>query len=408
MPDNPVVDSERPGARASRLRVTLRLLLAAVVLSLGAPAAASGYVVADSGAWCWFGDPRAVYHEGARQQTYVGWIDALGAIRIASFDHDSRRIANVVLRKGLAVDDHSNPSLYVRRDGRLMAFWSAHHNGELFYRVTDRPEDITSWGPRRRLGTSSDSGSNYTYPNPLRIQEGLFLFWRGADSLKPAFSISKDEGASWSPARTLIQSQGSRPYVKYERSGRDTIHFAFTDDHPGDVWGGSLPGIYYASYRDGAFYRADGTRIATMSSLPLTPSRADQVYDPTPSGIRSWIHDIATVNGRPVIVYATLPSAGDHRYRLCEMDGQGLGGPSDRRRGRRLRGLRLAALVLGRDRARPRGSRDGLPLAQGAGRVRDRTLADPGRRQELVVCPDHLGLDGEERTPVHAARIDLG
>jgi hypothetical protein len=46
------------------------------------------------------------------------------------------------------------------------------------------------------------------------------------------------------------------------------------------------------------------------------------VYDPTPSGVRAWIHDIATVNGRPVIVYATLPSAGDHRYRYASWTGR--------------------------------------------------------------------------------------
>ena len=42
-----------------------------------------------SGAWCWFGDPRAVYYQGAHRRTYVGWIDRAGSIQVSSYDHDT-------------------------------------------------------------------------------------------------------------------------------------------------------------------------------------------------------------------------------------------------------------------------------------------------------------------------------
>ena len=50
---------------------------------------------------------------------------------------------------------------------------------------------------------------------------------------------------------------GERPYVKYDSKGGDTIGFAFTNAHPaeaGDV------NIYYAYYKHGGIYRADGSQ----------------------------------------------------------------------------------------------------------------------------------------------------
>ena len=44
---------------------------------------------ARSGAWCWFGDPRAVYHVGAHRRTYLGWVDGAGSVQVASYDHDT-------------------------------------------------------------------------------------------------------------------------------------------------------------------------------------------------------------------------------------------------------------------------------------------------------------------------------
>jgi hypothetical protein len=69
------------------------------------------------GAWSWFGDPRAVSHG---RRTYVGWIDGRGDVRIAAYDPRSgREVQGPALKHGLGRDDHNNPSILIRRDGRL-------------------------------------------------------------------------------------------------------------------------------------------------------------------------------------------------------------------------------------------------------------------------------------------------
>ncbi len=138
------------------------------------------------------------------------------------------------------------------------------------------------------------------------------LAWR---NWQPTFSRSTDSGNTWAPARTLVSYPGHRPYIKFSSNKRDRIHFAFTQGHPRNL----NTNIYYAYYRNGALYRANGTRIKSMSSLPLAPSETDKVYA---TRYRSWIHDIALdYRGRPIIVFAVFRSTSDHRYYYARWTG---------------------------------------------------------------------------------------
>lgn len=262
------------------------------------------------GGWSWFGDPRGVHHRGAYNRTYIGWIDREGTIKVASYDHGTGVRTTAALRWRLEVDDHDNPSLHLLPDGRLMVFYSRHAGGKMFYRVSVRPEDITSWRRERTVPTNTPGPNGYTYPNLVQLRaerNRLWLFWRGGN-YQPTFSTSADGGDTWTTARTLVKYADNRPYIKFASNKRDTIHFAFTQGHPNT----SQTKIYHAFYKRRAFYRADGTKIKRMSQLPLSPSETARI-DTTAS--KDWIHDIALDNaGRPVIVYATFRSARKHSY----------------------------------------------------------------------------------------------
>jgi hypothetical protein len=104
-----------------------------------------------SGAWCWFGDPRAVYYQGAHRRTYVGWVSGAGDIQVGSYDHDTGQRVVTTVKARFQIDDHANPSLLVRPDGRLMVFWSGHFGSAMYYRRSVNPEDISSWEPERTV-----------------------------------------------------------------------------------------------------------------------------------------------------------------------------------------------------------------------------------------------------------------
>ncbi len=325
----------RDGTQVQILRAVHRTvgLTSALLATLALVAVASSYAQAPvapaavapkartlgGGAWSWFGDPRGVHHVGAYRRTYLGWVDGRGTVKVASFDHNTRLRTTAVLRWRLDDNDHANPSLHVLPGGKLMVFYNKHAGPAMYYRISTRPEDVRAWGPEKTIPTNTagrDKG--YSYPNPIQLSgEGnrLWLFWRGGN-WQPTFSKTRSAGRTWTPAQTLIDQPGQRPYVKYASNGTDKIHFAFTEGNPGST----DTDINYAYYKAGALHRADGTRIKSMSKLPLTPEEADPVYD---TDTKTWVHDIALdPKGRPIIVFTTLPSETDHRYRYARWTGK--------------------------------------------------------------------------------------
>ena len=260
------------------------------------------------GGWSWFGDPRAVFHAGRHRRTYVGWVSRDGEITVASFDHATRHLERVVLRRGLSVDDHNSPGLLMGADGHLTVYYMGPGRAHMFYRRTTRPEDVTSWDPERTLPTNTKGTRGYTYPNPihLRGERRTYLFWRGGQWW-PAFSRRRD-GGKWTPARTLLRIEGQRPYLKLHSDGLRTIHIAYTEGNPGSF----VNSVYYLRFEGDALHRADGERVAGIRGLPLAPSAGHRVYDARRDGVRAWVWDVAARrDGRPVIVYALLPDGSD-------------------------------------------------------------------------------------------------
>lgn len=279
----------------------------------------------NDGAWCWFSDPRAVYFEGDHRRTYSGWVDSIGNIVVATYDHDDGNIESFVLHERLERDDHDNPSLFVDTDGKLMVFYSKHATGNspIFLARAKAKENIKEWEPLQALrlnDTISNAGysNTYTYTNIVRLSEEdnkLYLFWRGAD-FKPNFSTSADNGRTWERGKIMVLPQriyrDRRPYVKIASNNRDVIHFAFTDGHPHVEPTNS---IYYMKYRSGKVFNAKGDPLADWSAMPIDPAKADVVYDAKETKKKAWIWDIAdNKEGDPVIVYATFPTDSTHIY----------------------------------------------------------------------------------------------
>ena len=309
-----------------RRTATLALGLAAALAVAGAavptpPAAHAGPRVTQtlgSGAWIWFSDPRAVYFQGQHKRTYAAWVNAQGNAILGSYDHDTHVISEVVLKYGIGRDDHANPTIQTLPDGRLIAFYSSHGGKRIYYRRTLYPEDIASLSRARPVPT--DRGRlGVTYPQPIRLgrERGrLWLFWRGGD-WQQKFATT-DDGSKWTRPHTVIEDgipgKRNRPYVKVASEGFDSIHFAFTEAHPGRY----PTGIYYMKYKEGLFYTAGGLTIGSLSTLPIKPQQADQVYNPTATGVRAWVYDVAADdNDEPVIVYDEIYRHNDHRYRYA-------------------------------------------------------------------------------------------
>jgi hypothetical protein len=277
-----------------------------------------------SGAWSYFGDPRAIA-QGSR--VFTGCVSTTRGIVVHQYDLNTGEMFHQHLHRNNELDDHDNPSLAIWRR-RIYAFYSP-HSGRVFpldrhsvmrYRASRQPYDLhAGFGPERRVPTNTPGGLGYTYPNPVPTPGKLWLFWRGGNWY-PTFSYTRD-GVHWAKARTLVRGpHRQRPYAKYVGASDGSIHITLSEAHPQSY----TTSLYYVRYRAGAFYRADGRRVARMRDLPLRIGQLDRVYRFRPATGRAWPHDVAVEPGRrPRVVYTARvggPGGVDTFY-LARWDG---------------------------------------------------------------------------------------
>jgi hypothetical protein len=254
-------------------------------------------------------------------RTYAQWVTHNGRLQIGAYDHGTGGTEVHTLKQQWDRDDHNVGSFIVLPDNRLMVFYARHNKPGLFCRTASKAEDICQWDDE--VTVSDDPKISYNHPVYLSEEKKFYVFWRGA-SWKPTFSTSND-GQSWSEPEILIQDKGRnnasiRPYTKITGDGRSSIHFAFTDGHPRDE---KLNSLYYLRYEGGSFFKADGTLVGSMKTLPIPHSNSDVVYNGKATEVRAWVWDIALDDeGLPVIAYTRLPTETDHRYCYARWTGE--------------------------------------------------------------------------------------
>ncbi len=257
-----------------------------------------------------------------------------GPALVGVYDLAERRpLGTVVMQDHFDHDDHNSPVFHVRPDGAVLATYAKHNREPFHYSRISDPADPLSWGEEFRHERSSPNPRDkVTYMNFLEMKrEGLlYNFYRGID-FNPTFVTSTDHGLSWSePVHFFRNEVGGRhrPYARYAGDGEDTVHVSVTDAHPRN-FGNS---IYYFQFRDGKFFRADGTLIRPLADGPLAPGEAEMVFRGSgtrvkPKGYESmpfsaWTSSIAIdAAGRPHIGYTLYLNNSDHRYRIASWDG---------------------------------------------------------------------------------------
>ena len=306
----------------------MRYFLYSLYLLLLLPAAGRAQVrLTDDGAWCWFSDPRAVYSHPRKNLIVTGWVTKDGSVEAASLDLKTGKTEKTTLYPKLEVDDHDNPAFLALPDGNLLAMYTWHGGKKsaqgVIQNTTAIAGDVKSFGkpsvflPKTEELVRTFVRETYTYANPFvlsRENNRIYCFGRWI-GFKPNMITSEDGGKTWSDQKVVITSKeldlNNRPYVKYYSDGVSKIHMIFTDGHPGVE---PLNSVYYCYYENGAFWRADGSRICSTGELPFHPSDASIVYKASPETGKAWIFDIVTDKGKPVVAYTRYPADTLHHY----------------------------------------------------------------------------------------------
>lgn len=294
------------------------------------PAGNVGTLVGD-GAWCWFQDPRAVHLVGRHDRTYVGYVTSGGNVEVVSQDAGTGALVHTVLHADFQRDDHAAPALEVLPTKQIAVFYSKHTGRDMYYRISRRPEDVSSFGPEHRVGVNTAGSAGYTYANPIYLsaEKRTYLFFRAANS-KPAVTWSDDNLKTWARPQTLVTGGSVRPYAKFATNGVDKIVMVFDEGHPRNVPTNS---VYALSYHGGILSTMDGTAVASMGGhrhgvlVPAPPVRAQAVqplYDGHGAEGRAWVQDIALdPHGNPVVLFGSYPGSRglQHHYHYARWTG---------------------------------------------------------------------------------------
>lgn len=282
------------------------------------PLPGNGLLIAPDGAWTWFNDERAIFHQGS---LLVGYVKGNGQYGITRYEPLTHQVYHMIISTGASQqqDDHNNPSITVLPDGKLLVIYSKHLGGSQFYQRTSRvalPSTNADWGPEITVATPA----NNTYANTylLKGEANTIYNFHRCINFNPTVTKSVNEGASWQTPRQMIEvgTNNVRPYPRYCSNGHDRIDLIYTDGHPRDIDNS----IYHMFYQKGAFRRTDGTLVDTMENLPLDHQggqRGSVVYpysnaawgagqgpDNWIPGARGWTWDVHYgADGHPVCVF---------------------------------------------------------------------------------------------------------
>ncbi len=284
------------------------------------------------GGWCWYQDPRAIIADG---KLVIGGIDGQnGDVKVSIYDLAADKdLGTVVLHAGFQADDHDAPALYARPDGRIVAVYAKHANDRSHYYRLSRPDNYLEWGGEQEFVHEYEGGWGVTYMNLYYLQgEGrLYNFFRDGMNINPSFITSSDQGETWGNRTHFITDElgWQRPYARYLQVDADTVGVSFTDAHPRQ-FGNNL---YYAVFKEGAFYQANGKKIKDLADGPLKPSEAECIFEGSgttekPDGCESvpesaWTCSMAVdAEGLPHLGYTLYLNNNDHRYRISSWNGK--------------------------------------------------------------------------------------
>lgn len=281
------------------------------------------------GGWCWFSDPRAIFHNGT---LYFGCVRSDGRSVLNEFNLQTGTMTNLWASSLTEFDDHDVCGLQVRQDNTLLALWSRHGGDTFFsYRqsISTNPVTPADWEPEQTNNTVN--GTTYCNPYQLSAEGGKIYSFSRDINYNPTIFTSTNAGATWSGPIWFINTDltgtgSTRPYVKYCSKYSNRIDVLYTDAHP-DNYTNSLYELYY---QGGAFYRTDGSFVTNFSQLPIlhdSGQRGSVVYqysdaastnwDQWIQSTRAWCWEIAyQTNGAPVCVFQVKGSTplGDRIY----------------------------------------------------------------------------------------------
>ncbi len=271
----------------ANVHLCLVMILAALLLVPGRATAQTVSVFADDGAWGYNG-PHAVYADG---RLFVNYLTSGGDILAQSWDVNTGQVQTGLVYQTYG-DLHQAGAIMVRPDGRIhvpINQGSVYNDNRTYWKVSENPGDVTSFGPIQSSTDSGQSQGRQFYPMVHQTTGEMYQVVNYRDSRRrTGMWHSSDGGDTFTQFHDLF-TLGSglsqdRSYTRAYMEG-DSIHLVGARVG----WGESLvgrgigrvEGIYYTRYdvTTESFYRADGTKTFQLGDHPELTSPDTELFD---------------------------------------------------------------------------------------------------------------------------------
>lgn len=154
----------------------------------------------------WWINEKAIV--GMNQMTYIAYMTDMGELHVKELDAKcSKNISRDVCICRINCNyagEHNAPGLCILENGRILVAYTGHSkNHSLCYRITEKPYDITSFGPEQSVMFDGWISYAQIFENTKRNE--IWLFSR-VDGVTWQFRCSKDEAKTWSEPYTFLKS----------------------------------------------------------------------------------------------------------------------------------------------------------------------------------------------------------
>lgn len=238
-----------------------------------------GSYISRDGHRTWYNLPVAIYDATGNGALYSGDFNGTndGYVRCRKWDYGTKTLTGGSFDGGGNGDDHNNPAVLQRSDGKLILFAPSHNIGDytLPYRISTTARDPTAWGAEKTVTGWTANGNGVSYAQAWRLSsessgQKIWLFSREKAS-SPAlnrwvYSTSTDDGDTFASIAPFW-SGGSGPYLLSISNGSNRIDFFASYSNPSDGDGKAVYHFYYQA-SDATFRGSDGSLCNTDGSIP--------------------------------------------------------------------------------------------------------------------------------------------
>lgn len=243
--------------------------------------------------------------------TYIGYVDASGSARVASYNHNTHAVAvSPAIITGLLSNWHTAPAVLVRSSDHKIVIAAPSFSTSLQVAISSNAEDVSAWGAASDIG-STLGGSTYVYANLFQLsgESGtIYLVYATQNSTHElCFGTSTDGGVTWS-SQTAIYSTGNTTYSLYACSSDMNSRIDFLVSDGAASAGDTSASAYHFYYTGGSYFKSDGTTVG--GSAPYSPSNITKIYDGATNGLVRSPCAIVTNGSNPAATWASYNTAG--------------------------------------------------------------------------------------------------